>query len=303
MGGGLVTLADYITNLINNKILENNKKRYYIGRIITNTSGTNPADYLGFGTWEQYGKGKVLVGLDSDDNDFSTVDNTGGAKTVALTVANLASHTHTFTGDSTSSNGAHTHTLNNHTHSIPAHAHGLNNHTHSVGAHSHGLNSHTHTYAKSNSTSGSTALSLSQIPSHQHKIGYDVRKNATSFGDSYSLGFVTGGSIKDSQISSNYVGGNSSGGTDGHTHSISTTSTNTGAASGSTANSSAFNTGGNSGNTANSSVLTSGQNNSNTSSAGGHTHTTSGKNSNTGSGTAHNNLQPYIVVYFWRRVA
>lgn len=60
-----------------------------IGFIYTTVTSTNPSTAIGFGTWTAFGAGKVLVGLDSGDTDFDTVEETGGAKTVAG-----ASHTH-----------------------------------------------------------------------------------------------------------------------------------------------------------------------------------------------------------------
>ncbi len=74
-----------------------------IGCIYTTTSSTNPSDksILGFGTWEAFGTGKVLIGQDPNDTDFDTAEETGGAKTVASNVSvatqptfTVNSHTH-----------------------------------------------------------------------------------------------------------------------------------------------------------------------------------------------------------------
>lgn len=52
---------------------------------ITPNKDENPADILGFGTWERV-KGKVLVGLDEDDTDeyFNEIGKEGGEKKHAL---------------------------------------------------------------------------------------------------------------------------------------------------------------------------------------------------------------------------
>jgi len=76
-------------------VIEVLKKAYPVGSIYINASvSTNPATLLGFGTWSAFGAGRTLVGIDSGDTDFDTVEETGGAKTHTLTTAELASHAH-----------------------------------------------------------------------------------------------------------------------------------------------------------------------------------------------------------------
>ena len=51
---------------------------------------------IGGTTWVAFGAGKVLVGVDSGDTDFDTVEETGGAKTHTLTTAEMPAHTHDY---------------------------------------------------------------------------------------------------------------------------------------------------------------------------------------------------------------
>ena len=85
-------------------------KTYPVGSIYISYSNTNPGSLFG-GTWESYGTGKTLVGVDSSQTNFNTVGKTGGANTVTLSIANLPSHTHSIPALSgkTSSDGAHSH--------------------------------------------------------------------------------------------------------------------------------------------------------------------------------------------------
>ena len=64
-----------------------------VGSLEINTSGINPSEYLG-GTWEAFGSGRTLVGVDSSDSDFDTVEETGGEKTHTLTTNEIPAHTH-----------------------------------------------------------------------------------------------------------------------------------------------------------------------------------------------------------------
>ena len=88
------TLQSSISTSINNAILEDNKKKYYVGKIIMDTANVNPATYLGFGTWTLWGAGRVPVGVDTTDSDFNSVEKTGGEKKRQITINNLPEHTH-----------------------------------------------------------------------------------------------------------------------------------------------------------------------------------------------------------------
>lgn len=79
---------------------------YPVGAIYLSVVSTSPATLFG-GTWSAIGAGKVLVGIDSGDTDFDTVEETGGAKTVQSSAQTFAgtpssvvvNHTHKFNGD------------------------------------------------------------------------------------------------------------------------------------------------------------------------------------------------------------
>lgn len=71
-----------------------NQRQYPVGEIYTTRRAGNPATLLGFGTWEAYAQGRVLVGHDAGDSSFNAVDKTGGAKTHVLTIPEMPAHTH-----------------------------------------------------------------------------------------------------------------------------------------------------------------------------------------------------------------
>ena len=65
-----------------------------VGSVFLSAVATNPATLLGYGTWSAIGAGRCIVGQDAGDADFDTLLETGGAKTVTLTTAEMPSHTH-----------------------------------------------------------------------------------------------------------------------------------------------------------------------------------------------------------------
>src|SRR5699024_8537378 len=98
-GQGGLTAADVIALI------------YPVGAIMPTTSKVNPGTYLTGTTWESFGAGKTLVGVDTADTDFNSAAKTGGAKT------SEGGHTHYVTG----------HTLTKS--EIPQHSHDMT-HTH-----------------------------------------------------------------------------------------------------------------------------------------------------------------------------
>ena len=72
-------------------------KLFPVGSIYTSVNNTNPSSFLG-GTWVAFGQGRTLVGVDTSQSEFNTVQKTGGAKTVTLTVNQIPNHSHTLDG-------------------------------------------------------------------------------------------------------------------------------------------------------------------------------------------------------------
>lgn len=89
-------LVKEIKDDVSNQIIEDNKKKYYIGKIIMDTKNVNPSTYLGFGVWQLWGTGRVPVGVDTTQEEFNEVEKEGGEKTHTLTSSELPDHKHVF---------------------------------------------------------------------------------------------------------------------------------------------------------------------------------------------------------------
>jgi hypothetical protein len=82
---------------------------YPVGSIYVNAAvSTNPATLLGFGTWEAFGAGRVMVGFNSSDALFDTLEETGGSKD-----AIVVSHNHSASSSVSDPGHFHTTTLTN----------------------------------------------------------------------------------------------------------------------------------------------------------------------------------------------
>jgi hypothetical protein len=90
----LKALTDSLQAQITALTAQVENQKYKVGDIYATTDPTNPATRLGYGTWEAYAAGRVLVGHDSGDSDFATVNAVGGEKEHVLTIAEMPEHGH-----------------------------------------------------------------------------------------------------------------------------------------------------------------------------------------------------------------
>lgn len=175
-------------------------------------------------------RGRVPVGLDAGQSDFSNVGKTGGAKTHTLSHAEMPSHTHGMN---------HTHTMS-HNHSM-SHTHGgytdTNSHSHSATT---STNYHNHSGTTDSSivpadfSSSTYTGSGTRVMPGRHDSG---RFSGNIQGSSHAHSFTTSSSGHSHSVS---VGSSS------HSHSVTTNSqstTTTGTASGGTGGASSTITG------------------------------------------------------------
>ncbi len=164
---------------------------YPVGSIYMAVNNVNPSTLFG-GTWEAWGSGKVPVGVDTTDSDFSTVEAVGGEKTHTLTVEEMPTHTH-IQAAHTHLQQAHTHIQNPHTHSQEQHTHDMY-HQHPVGWTNDGgdlvrisytayqSTSRMHEFSYTGNTGGVIAKNLDTTAINQETIG--INENTTAVNQS-----------------------------------------------------------------------------------------------------------------------
>ena len=68
-------------------------KVYPIGCIYMSIQNISPNTLFG-GTWVEWGKGRVPVGVNTGDSNFNTVEKTGGESEHLLTLSEIPAHRH-----------------------------------------------------------------------------------------------------------------------------------------------------------------------------------------------------------------
>ncbi len=189
-------------------------KVYPVGSIYISYSATNPQTLFG-GTWEIFGKGQTLVGIDTTQTEFNSLGKSGGAKSISYT----PSGTIGSTGLTVSQIPSHTHSIS-HTHTTPQ----TNTSTMSLTAQSAGA--HTHTYSSVNTAPSNPMGWVNDGVQWAYNLhsGY---KTSESGAHTHSVtGTVTVPAMTTNSISTSTSGAAGKGTTsDGHTHSFTGTAT------------------------------------------------------------------------------
>lgn len=147
---------------------------YPVGSIYISVNNVNPSKLFG-GTWKRFGGSRYLIGVDPNNQDMNVPEKISGSWNYKIP---------------------------NHTHTINSHSHTTSN----KAAFTSG--------GPSNNTSGSTAITVNQMPAHQHKGYYSPKSlNAGSGNNGW---FRDGGG----SVSGGYTV-TSTGGGQGHTHTLS----------------------------------------------------------------------------------
>lgn len=95
--GSNITITRSGNDCTINAVMETIDMIYPVGSIYMSVNSTNPSTLFG-GTWVEFGKGRTLVGVDTTQTEFDTVEKTGGEKTHTLTVSEMPTHTHNIRG-------------------------------------------------------------------------------------------------------------------------------------------------------------------------------------------------------------
>lgn len=74
-----------------------------IGSTYVTQTETNPAEILGFGTWERFKR--IELGLDETDPDMNEIGKTGGEKKHSLDITQIPNHSHPM--NTSSKDGTH----------------------------------------------------------------------------------------------------------------------------------------------------------------------------------------------------
>ena len=100
-----ISTTAYVTSAITTAVAAAKAALFPVGTIYTQAAvATNPGTLLGFGTWEAFGAGKVMVGIDSGNAVFDTLNETGG-------VADSIIPAHTHTASSAVTDNGHFHSM------------------------------------------------------------------------------------------------------------------------------------------------------------------------------------------------